>query len=337
MLGAQHGAWLSTWEVLEVEPGTSILLRDLLTGEERKVLERTASRSLERRHAILARVIDHRGISVLGGLHPSALAPTDAEAVAGRVRTRLRRKGNVPVERLRVEAIGRYLITCWEEAQQAAVERALRRPELRNTDGDPFLITTDHFAFDPGDRAEIQRRLAAMPEVTDSPAADDPEQNYVFTRASDAARTGLERTVIGRVELRGTKLRVETNSLRRADTVRSLLEGSLGSLARHRGREHVDANVAVAAHREASPPEREIAPATELDRMTRETKARLYADWADHPLPALAGKSARESVKTKAGRKEVDLLLREMELMESGTPAAQRFDFGVIRKQLGLE
>lgn len=42
-------------------------------------------------------------------------------------------------------------------------------------------------------------------------------------------------------------------------------------------------------------------------------------------------------MKTKAGRKEVDLLLREMELMESGAPVGQRFDFGVIRRQLGLE
>src|SRR3989441_2117292 len=34
---AQQRAWLSVWEVLAVEPGKSVTMRDLLSGEQRRV------------------------------------------------------------------------------------------------------------------------------------------------------------------------------------------------------------------------------------------------------------------------------------------------------------
>ena len=68
-------------------------------------------------------------------------------------------------------------------------------------------------------------------------------------------------------------------------------------------------------------------------------KAQHYDRWPDDPLPALGGKTARQAVKTKSGRKAVLDLIREMEHDESrearaGQPA---FDFTALRKTLGLE
>ena len=68
-------------------------------------------------------------------------------------------------------------------------------------------------------------------------------------------------------------------------------------------------------------------------------KAQHYATWPDDPLPALGGKTARQAVKTKAGRKAVLDLIRDFEHGEareakSGQPA---FDFRPMRKTLGLE
>jgi hypothetical protein len=77
-------------------------------------------------------------------------------------------------------------------------------------------------------------------------------------------------------------------------------------------------------------------PSEEENRMLLEMKARHYADWVDHPLPALGGETPRMAVRTKAGRQKVDVLLKESENMESRSPAGQRFDFGVIRRELGL-
>ena len=51
------------------------------------------------------------------------------------------------------------------------------------------------------------------------------------------------------------------------------------------------------------------------------------------PLSALNGRTPRECVKTAAGRREVDLLLKHMEHQASlGRP----LDFSVVREELGV-
>jgi hypothetical protein len=104
------------WEVIEVHPGESLTLRDQLSHEVRLVHEILGSRTLLPRDAVLARVVEYGEVSLLCGLHPHILPPTEAGEVVRRARSRLRRKRAVPVERLRDEKLGRYLIARWEEA-----------------------------------------------------------------------------------------------------------------------------------------------------------------------------------------------------------------------------
>ena len=80
-LEAQQVAWLSVWEVIEVNPGTSLTLRDLLSGETRHVPEVSGSQGLVVRDALLARVVDHDDGALLCGSHPRPLPPFDAAEV----------------------------------------------------------------------------------------------------------------------------------------------------------------------------------------------------------------------------------------------------------------
>ncbi len=335
-LHAQRAAWLSVWEVTAVEPGRSLTLSDLLTGENRIVRETSASGLLAPRDAILARVVDHEGATVLCGVHPSPMPPLAAAAVVERARKKLRRTGPIPIERMRGEAIGRTLIARWEEEIERARLAAAQRPELQNTDGDPLLFTIDHFAFAPKDRAEIERRLATM---ADPPAAEEADSTYVFMKPTGARQVGGGNTVIGTATVSGKKLRLESNSIARADALRQRLTESLGSLITHRAREHADPLSAARDAREIAAPHAPPLdlPEEEMDRVLREMKARHYADWADHPLPALGGQKPRTAVKTRSGRKKVDTLLKEMERHEARLPAGQRFDFNRIRRELEFE
>lgn len=120
-LAAQQAAWLSVWEVVEVDPGERLLLYDLLTGETREVHDRTASLSVTSGQAILARVVEIESGPFLGGLHQLPLAGPAAAEVVRRLRGRLRLRREVPRERLRGDAITAYLIKRWEEAVAAAV------------------------------------------------------------------------------------------------------------------------------------------------------------------------------------------------------------------------
>jgi len=323
------------WEVLAVDAGMVLTVRDLLSGEQRHVHEVSGSRGLARRDALLARVVDHAGESVFCGAHPRPLPPAAAADVVRRMRTALRAKGLVPVDRLRDHAIGRRLIVRWEEAV-ADLDRARAvPPTLHNTDGDPLLLTVDHFAFTPDDRANVEACLEGMEDVQ-PPEADEPEHSFTFVRTGNRMHESWESTVIGRAVVTDGTLRIETNSVRRADALRRRIETACGDRLRHRAREHADPTSPRVreAHRGVPTLPLESPEAAEV---VRAFKERHYADWVDHALPALRGRTPREAVKTQAGREQVEVLLKEMENHEARAAEDARFDFGRLRTQLGLE
>ncbi len=334
-LAAQLAAWLSIWEVTEIEPGTGVHVTDLLSGETRFVLERTASRTLTRRDTLLARVVDHAGSSTFCGLASRALPPWQADAVIQRVRARLRVRGAVRVSRLRDEAIGKFMLARWAEAVDELAQRARTPPILQNTDGDALLFTTDHYALDASARDEVARRLTALGAV----ASDDPtasERCYELVRPGRAA--GDEGTIIGRLRLTDAALAVETNSVARADHLRQRIDAACGELVRHRIREHSDprAPLAHGGGAEDAAPVPALDPA-EAAAIEREYKQRHYRRWLDEPIPALDGKTPREAVRTGAGRHRVDVLLRDIEHREGRLPPAQRVDLAPLRRDLGLD
>lgn len=347
-LAAQRFAWLSVWEVEAVDAGRSINLRDMLTDERRTVREVSGSQVLGPRDALLARVVDHAGIAVLCGSHPRPLPPLAAAEVVRRVRGRLRRKRAVPVARLRDEKLGRYLIARWDEAVDELDLRASRPPRLQNTDGDELLSTIDHFQLAPGRRAEVEAQLAGLEDV-EPPDPDDSERAYVFSRTGRTAVAGLDVTLIGRAIVSEGKLRLETNSVRRADALRARLEATCGEALHHRLREHTDpvALMGGAGVATATPTTAAAATASRRSsaanlppdvaaRLILEMKTRHYAAWPDEPLPALGGKTARQAVATPAGREQVDLLLADCEHREAHEPPERRYDFAALRAELGL-
>ena len=336
-LEAQQAAWLSLWEVSEVDPGASITLRDLLTDETRCVDEVSGSQTLVARDVLLARIVDSDGVSLLCGSHPSPLPPVPAAEVVRRARGRLRRKRAVPVERLRDKAMGRYLIQRWEEVvddfHSAYLDRQANPPELQNTDGDPVLITIDHFVIAPGKRGDVEAQITALPDV-EAPEADEESPAFTFLRAGNAMHKHWETTVIGAGRLLDTTLELETNSLARADALREKVEAACGGSISHRAREHADPLSAAAVSGE---PFSGAEPPPEAEQMIHEFKRRHYADWPDHPLPALEGRTPREAVTTAAGRSAVDVLLKDMENHEQRAGDDAAFDFAPLRDELGLD
>ncbi len=328
-LDAQLAAWLSVWEVEAVDPGKTLTLYDLLSGEQRTVRDTKASEVLARRDAVLGRVVDHDGLSLLCGAHPRPLPPFHAAEVVRRARGRLRRRRAVPVERLRDASLGRYLIRRWEEAVEDCDARGALPRDLRNQDGDPLLFTVDHFEVTPGAVRAVDTRIAGIDGAWQE-QSDGDSANWTFVRPDPTGGEG-DGIVVGRVKLNATELRVETNSQARADTLRERIEAACGARIRHRAREHADP-VALMSGAEKVPRE----PASpEEERVVAEFKARHYADWADRPLPALKGRTPRECVRTADGRRMVELLLKDMEHREhrgSGRP----FDFSTIRRDLDL-
>jgi hypothetical protein len=206
--------------------------------------------------------------------------------------------------------------------------------ELRNTDGDAFLLTTDHFAIAPGARAAVEERLAALPGVEAPSPGEDPPA-YEFLRPGNRMHRSWDNTIVGRAWISGEVLRAETNSCERADALRAQLEAACGDRIRHRAREHGDPlSQAAPPARRARAPERRPPGAEQL---LLEFKQRHYADWLDQPLPALRGKTPREAARAAGGRAAVDLLLKDIENHERRTAHGAPFDFSALRRELRLD
>jgi hypothetical protein len=202
---------------------------------------------------------------------------------------------------------------------------------LHNTDDDPFLFTIDDFAIAPGQKDAVAERLEAL-EGVQPPLPDDEEPEFTLLKPGNRMYPSWENTVVGRAVLSAGALKLESNSIARADELRRCVEDACRGLLRHRAREHSDP-LALASQRLPGTKAEPIESA-EVERLLREYKERHYATWVDHPLPALGGKTPRQAARTKAGREEVDLLLRDMENHEAGAPGGS-YDFAKLRHSLG--
>ena len=72
-----------------------------------------------------------------------------------------------------------------------------------------------------------------------------------------------------------------------------------------------------------------------LEQFYRQT----YANWTDEPIPALKGKTPRQAIRSKAGRRDVVELLRSYEYGEREQAERQRrdpVDLSFLWEELGI-
>jgi hypothetical protein len=303
----------------------------MLSGENRRILEVRGSHTLVARDAVLARVADYDGASYFCGIYPRLLPPHAAARVTAQVRRRAT-KTTSPAA-LRDEALGLAMLRHWAKAVREEEEAAAAPKNLVNTDGEAFVMTTDHFELEANARGEVRARLNRIEGVEHEEDDQEGARFTVFKRGN-AVHAHWDNTVLAHLTLGTDRLRLETNSVERADRLRAQLEAGCGALLRHRLREHADPLSEARSFRESTPP---TEPPPEALEALREFKARHYASWSDTPLPALGGKTPRQAARTRRGREQVDVILRSMENGEHRAGGGAPFDFGPLRRGLGLD
>ncbi|HEX9887387.1 MAG TPA: SEC-C metal-binding domain-containing protein [Longimicrobiales bacterium] len=204
-----------------------------------------------------------------------------------------------------------------------------RRPELVTMDGQPLCLTRSHYAV--SDEAALVAVLAGCPEL------DEGEDDRSFTWGVDLDQD--EKRILGHVRLEDGGLVLECLSEERMRAGRALLERVAGRWLTHRAdtlRDPWQAAAEEAARGPSRrPPGSDLPPEDEAAIM-QQVLDRHYRNWPDDPLPALRGRTARECVRTAAGREEVAELLASMEALEARKPPVQRYDFGWMWKELGI-
>lgn len=331
-LEAQSQAWLSVWEVQEVQPGVGVRVRDLLTHQERFANEVKGSKTLKARDCVLGRVVDCGGMSTFCGMFPRSLPPSEADR-AVRTAKRLCRVRTRPIApaKLRDLEVELALVDMWHISIEEMDHRP--PPQLANTDGDLLLLTADHFEFDAGRRAEVIARLEKL-EGAQEAVDENGEADVTFLKAGNAKMKDWENTVIGRAIVTAGKLKLETNSVKRADALRSRVEEGLQGFVRRRARQHSDVEGLLANAPPGAPRLEETPP--ELKALVQQMKQQHMVRWLDEQIPALGGITPREAAQKPASRAKLDLLLRDFENNDAHRPPEERFDHQWVRAQLGL-
>jgi hypothetical protein len=334
LLAAQLQTHLSLWSVTDIERGTGLWLTDLLTGHQEFAYEISASQSVEKHAVLLGRIVADNDVAFIAGLHSITLPPLKAEQVITAFRKHCRtRARKIPVEWLRDPDLQIDLLRIW----RMFVAAAYAPPTLTNTDGDPLSFVSDRFDFDTRNRAAV---LAALHTLRGAePGTDDGAiAEVLVVRPGTQKSSPLQTTIIGRIEVHASRLKVETNSVKRADTLRASIEQTLSTLARYRIREETTSTAAL---------DPEITPRTErsasadddttpeMHEMMRQLREQHMLNWLDDSIPALKGLTPRQAAANKRHHSALDTLLRDLEYHENQLPAEQRIDLRKLRLELG--
>ena len=345
---ALRDAAVSLYEVSDVQPGVSMVLRDLLSDAAPvTVREKSASRTLKQWDRISVRVVPEREYHVISG----ALLPFRAEAVdflfAGlRDGLKLKKREALRLSRDQLLGCAPIFTSAWLFIE---IDRALNpaQPHFTNSDGDDVLFHDLRFTLATG---VTQKAIA---ERLDRVKGFLPERakfwNWVSARKTRGGKadggiildTQMEgSTVLGSLEMKGKTLLVTVNSAERAAKVQALISAAAGDLLRSplttiRTVDQMRAD----QRRDGSRNGADQIPSEIARQLMQEHLDKHYRETLDAPIPALGGKSPRQAGRSAAGRQKV---IGWLKLLENRTakhddgPIAE-YDFSWMWAELGLE
>jgi len=339
---------VSLYEINDVKPGASMVLRDLLGGGEPvTVLEKSATRSLKKWDRIAVRIVAERDHHVISG----ALLAFSADAVEllfsglrGALKLKRREALRLTTDQLR--RCAPVFTSAW---LFTALPRAIGPSQLTfcNSDGDVVMFHDLRFSFAKG---VMQKEIATCLDGINNFIPEGPRfWNWLAPRRTrplkqvsgmmlDSQMEG--NTVLGTLELKSKSLLVTVNSGARAAKVEALLTKAVGKrlkrpLTTIRTVEQMMAEERPESQRDGTD---EIPPQI-ARQITHDYMDTYYRETLDAPLPALGGKSPRHAVRSAEGRDKVLEWLKLLENHSAHQDDAQigEYDFGWIWAELGLQ
>ena len=340
---------VSLFEVADVQSGTSMVLRDLLSDAAPvTVREKSATRTLKQWDRIAVRVVAERDHHVIS----SALLPFSAEAsdflfagLRDALKLKLKKRDVLRLTREQLQGCAPIFTAAWLFTE---IARALTpaQPQFTNSDGDDVVFHDLRFPFSTG---ATQKDVAARLDRVKGLFPEDPQfWNWLAARKRRGGKadggTMLETqmdgaTVLGSLELKGKTLLVTVNSAQRATKIEALITGAAGDLVKRPLTTIRTVEQMMAEQRNTGPRDgADDMPPEIAQQIGRDFMDRHYRETLDAPIPALGGKTPRQAVRSATGREKVIEWLKLLENRSAGQrddPFAD-YDFGWMWAELGI-
>ena len=207
--------------------------------------------------------------------------------------------------------------------------------------GEPVKMVTDRYRVN--DEAALALALTTQPDV-------EGDRQEGWSRLMDCTDDQIRASVHINPGKKPDQLELFYKTQRYADEGRAWFEALVGASVTFMKRKSLEAEdvMAEAQKQGEKPPakksKRSLASAPTLDAATMtqlmsEAIHRMYANWADEPIPALDHKTPRQAIKTSAGLERVKGLLRSYETSEAAQAKQQgrtEVSYGFLWQALGL-
>jgi SEC-C motif len=333
-------------EVIQIEPGRGVHLRDLILERERFVSEHSGSQNARRGDILFAQVVDIDGLSLLDGSGQIVIEPGDKPAII-ELRKAMRED---------TELADTALLRTWDlELIYLYLDFAERRlnpqlPKLQNTDGEALVLHKLVFSIADAQAAAAAFDAAQLGEGESIESdgerrfANDilREAEWTWMRAGNAMHKTWDNTTLARLELKHGQLRVEVNSVERAARARSLVEGLLGANAEFRVSKLESSESLLERARQSPGPAKpneneELMQLPEVREKLREMLLGHYTAWLDTELPLLGNRTPRQAVGDADGREAVEAVIAQIERDgQKQTPPLDQKITQMLRRELGL-
>jgi hypothetical protein len=344
-LEACCAAPFSFYDAVSVRPGKGLVVRDIFNGTEIDVSERTATMQIQAGDILFAKIACLNDIALIEGLTP-VMIPPDRRAPILALRKRMERSGK-PLTAAQLKAWDLDMLRTYHDIVEPILNP--RRPELRNTDGEPlaphtvvFDIESPEAAFDAlADLCIASSRDELLAQATRDAAGRLVAIAFDWLKAGNAMHKTWSNTIMGHIVIDGTRLTAQVNSENRALRFREIVRERLPT-ARYRSTaiESVEAmlrqaQASPAAARRAADEVEAFNARPEVAAALAEEMRRHYRAWLDTKIPLLGNKTPRQAVNSRDGRELVEGLLLQIE-RATGPAAVDPALVRELRDSLGL-
>lgn len=338
-------------DVVEVEAGKRLVLRDIFLGTEVDVTERMGSRHVQVGDIVFGKVIQMDHVGMLCGMSWVAIPPVQKQAILD-LRKRIREAPCRKGASIDPGTLQDYDIELREVFLD--IEHELSTPpKLCNTDGEEISFHQITYAIDSPALAFDKLKGLSLME-SEEELLEDAERGtdgvlrkatITWHKRGNKVHASWDNTVMGRFLIDNDRLVIEVNSEKRAERARKEVEKRLKGHASHkstvlqspesmmRSRDEVRSPTEEARREEE---QRELMSRPEVQGLLRQNFEAHWEQWYQEKIPALGGKTPLQAAKTPDGREMLEALLTDYERNDSKANLPYQPDYRQMRERLGL-
>lgn len=337
MIESAAAGALSFYQVQAIDRGRGAVLRNLLSDEQRFVVDRNLSEVIPPWTVLFARLLPFGDITMFEAVGYRPLPPDMVGEIVAQAEGELAIL--TPLSPAELRGLGTELVDLYQSAVCEDDARLARRPTLYTTDKELLVLCRDTWRIASDAQHAVIACLHALGFEADDDSGAGSGMRFRWIRENKDDNP-LPTTLLGTLTVGEHELWIETHSRERQARLKNNVETALGGLIVHvtsdeRDQTEFGEHDGVPESGRSGVPDEDIPPEV-AQQMIGQLLARHYATWPDTPLPACKGKTPRQAVANANGRAQVEAILRDMEYRSHDSPMADAFDFDDLRKDLGL-